>query len=1094
LFAGDVVGQGWADAHDRTVFDSARQVLKGEDIEEVRRLEWLSHGPYLLKGLADPVEICEVREAGQQDGGPPTSSEKAQRQVRADEESVLGWRPAVGDLVPSTRWILDSKLGEGGFGEVWVGHHQHTKERRVFKFCFHAERVRFLKREMTLFRLVKERFGDHPHIVRLHDVNLEQAPFYVEMDYVAGADLRTWCEAQGGIQSIALGARLEIVAQAAEALQAAHEAGIIHRDIKPANILIGDPNCEIRSPNGTRSPKSGNSESPASFAGISINAKSRTQDTKLQVKLTDFGIGQVVSEEYLKGITRAGFTQTMAGDSSSGTGTQLYMAPELLAGKQASTRSDIYSLGVVLFQLLVGDFTQPLTTDWTNHILDPLLREDLRHCFAGDPQERFAAAAQLAEQLGNLPQRRKARRRRAVALTACIAAFALCCITLAAGYALRRARVTAATLSCALYVADMNLAQQAWDEGNLQRAQAKLGNYRRQPGAPDYRGFEWRYLWKLCRDESRWSTNFPAAVQEVTLSPDRRLLAAGGGPLIRLLDSKTRRTVSELAGPEGKVRCLAFSPRDTNLLAVAGDGEGAIRVCDLSSGKPDFVLQGYPKPISRLAYSSDGKFLVAAYNGNALALWNVDLRTNVWLRHPYESVFVQAAVFAPNNQTIVSGGGDSGNALLWDASTGNLIAPFPLKHTAWINSIAFSPDGRIMATVGNDSRLVLWDFSERRPIALPPVGHRGNIYAVAFSPDQKLVATGGVDHTVRIWDLSLQKSVAILRGHAAAVLSVAFAPDGRTLFSASADGSVKEWNLDLDHRPNQLNRHEGWVSAASFSPDGTKLATVDWHRGSAFIWDLPSGKVSELAGHTKAATCGTFSPDGRLLATGSQDQTVRIWDWSNGRSDTLTNDFSVHCIAFCADGKVLVAAGMGLAFWNIDSRQRINGPFRADNASIVAVTKAGHLMATGDPDGTVRLWRYPDGQCLVRFQEQTGFQPLANPLTFSEDATLLASGDDEGRVVLYDVRNRRVARKIERAHTAEVWSLAFVPDGKTLVSGGGDASIVFWNLASYESALTLNQHLGPVAGLAFTRDGNLMASCGADAIVRLWPASPSDAN
>jgi serine/threonine protein kinase len=166
---------------------------------------------------------------------------------------------------------------------------------------------------LTLFRVLKERVGDHSNIVRLHDVFLDQAPFSVEMDYVEGTDLRSWCEAQGGVEKVPLETRLESVAQAADGLQAAHEAGIIHRDIKPANILIGGKG---------------------------------TGATEVRVKLTDFGIGQVVSEEYLKGITRAGFTQTMAGQSSSsGTGTHLYMAPELLAGKPASTRSDIYSIG-----------------------------------------------------------------------------------------------------------------------------------------------------------------------------------------------------------------------------------------------------------------------------------------------------------------------------------------------------------------------------------------------------------------------------------------------------------------------------------------------------------------------------------------------------------------------------------------------------------------------------------------------------------------------------------------------------------------------------------------------------------------------------
>jgi serine/threonine-protein kinase len=297
--------------------------------------------------------------------------------VPAGNESVLGWRPAIGQVVPGTRWVLEGKLGAGGFGEVWLARHQTTRDERVFKFCFQAERVRFLKRELTLFRVLKERVGNHRNIVRLHDVCLEEPPFYVEMDYVEGKDLRSWCEGQGGVDKIPLETRLEIVAQAADALQAAHDAGIIHRDIKPANILVAHP---------------------ASGSG----------PPELEVKLTDFGIGQVVSEEYLQGITRAGFTQTLLTDSSSShTGTQLYMAPELLAGQAASARSDIYSLAVVLYQLLAGAFTMPVTSDWSRHIADPLLKEDLRTWLAGDPNHRPAQAGELAAKLRAYPERRQ---------------------------------------------------------------------------------------------------------------------------------------------------------------------------------------------------------------------------------------------------------------------------------------------------------------------------------------------------------------------------------------------------------------------------------------------------------------------------------------------------------------------------------------------------------------------------------------------------------------------------------------------------------------------------------------------------------------
>src|SRR5439155_4903699 len=224
----------------RAVFDNARRVLKGEDVPEVGPLKWLNHGPYQFKGLEEPIEVCEVRAGIDGPVAPPANTDKAQR-VAAEGELVLGWRPAIGQEVPNTKWVLEEKLGEGGFGEVWKARHEKLDEQHVFKFCFRADRVRSLKREVTLFRLLKERIGEHPNIVRLHDIYFDQPPFYLEEEYVSGKDLKSWCEAQGGVEKVPLDVRLEIVAQAADGLQAADDAGVIHRDVKPGNILIENP-------------------------------------------------------------------------------------------------------------------------------------------------------------------------------------------------------------------------------------------------------------------------------------------------------------------------------------------------------------------------------------------------------------------------------------------------------------------------------------------------------------------------------------------------------------------------------------------------------------------------------------------------------------------------------------------------------------------------------------------------------------------------------------------------------------------------------------------------------------------------------------
>ena len=392
----------------RAAFDSARQVLKREELAAIGDLRWLNHGPYRLKGVDEPVEICEAGCAEIAPLEAPSDCEKAHRHLSPDSEPVLGWRPSIGVNIPETQWTLEKKLGEGGFGEVWLARHRQLRETRVFKFCFRADRVRSLKREVTLFRLLREKVGEHRNIVGVQEVQFEKPPFYLIMDYAEGTDLKAWCDERGGASAIPLATRWEIVAQTADALRAAHEAGVIHRDVKPSNILV-----------------SGDKEKPES----------------IRVRLTDFGIGQLLSPEALAGMTQWGFTQTLMDErGASQAGTYMYLAPELLAGKPASPASDIYSLGVVYFQLLAGDFNQPLTPDWVNHVPEALLMESVRPCLSGNPDRRASDLKLLANDLRGLAVRKEAEaalsRRRDRLRTACFAPLYLLSVAAIAGAAL----------------------------------------------------------------------------------------------------------------------------------------------------------------------------------------------------------------------------------------------------------------------------------------------------------------------------------------------------------------------------------------------------------------------------------------------------------------------------------------------------------------------------------------------------------------------------------------------------------------------------------------------------------------------------------
>jgi len=353
----------------------ARRSAVGED-SKARGASWLAHGLYSLKGIDEPMEIFEVGIEGISPLKAPPSSEKVTRAVVPGDEYTLGWRPSPGAIVPMRpHWVVVDKLGEGGFGEAWLVRNDNTRENRVFKFCFQRDRLRALKREAVFFRLLTESFGHRNDIVRMLDIQFEEAPFFIELEYTQGGNLADWIESQGGIETIPLATRLDIVAQVADAVAAAHSVAILHKDIKPSNILV-----------------------------------ERGTISEPRVQLTDFGIGMLMDKSSLKTVDFAttGITElNLLENESSRTGTRLYAAPELLEGKGASIQSDIYSLGVLLYQLASGRMTSPLAPGWERDIADPLLRDDVAACVAGRSEERLASAAELATRLRSLASRRR---------------------------------------------------------------------------------------------------------------------------------------------------------------------------------------------------------------------------------------------------------------------------------------------------------------------------------------------------------------------------------------------------------------------------------------------------------------------------------------------------------------------------------------------------------------------------------------------------------------------------------------------------------------------------------------------------------------
>jgi serine/threonine protein kinase/DNA-binding winged helix-turn-helix (wHTH) protein len=278
-----------------------------------------------------------------------------------------------GEPVPGRRqWRLVRPFAAPETRQVWLAENPKTREQRVFKFASKDTQLRHLKREVTVSRFLREALGPRADFVRLLEWSFDAQPYCIESEY-GGLNLAEWAEAQGGLTNVPLQTRLDLLKNMATAVAAAHQAGVIHKDLKPSNILV-----DARA-NGDR-----------------------------QVKVADFGSASLIEPEKLRefGITNLGETQTAGPRSSYLTGTLLYLAPEVLSGNAPTAAADIYALGVMLYQIVIGDFRKPLSPGWESDVADPVLREDIAEAACGDPARRLRSASEFASRLEKLEQRR----------------------------------------------------------------------------------------------------------------------------------------------------------------------------------------------------------------------------------------------------------------------------------------------------------------------------------------------------------------------------------------------------------------------------------------------------------------------------------------------------------------------------------------------------------------------------------------------------------------------------------------------------------------------------------------------------------------
>jgi len=443
---------------------------------------------------------------------------------------------------------------------------------------------------------------------------------------------------------------------------------------------------------------------------------------------------------------------------------------------------------------------------------------------------------------------------------------------------------------------------------------------------------------------------------------------------------------------------------------------------------------------------------------------------------------VNFVAFSPDGKTLASASGDN-TVKFWDMATGQCCQTLE-AHKKWAYSVAFSPDGRSLVSGGGYSTVKLWDTATGQ-CCQTLEGHKELIKSVDFSCDGKSLASGSGDGTVKLWDALTGQCFRTFKGHTSWVYSVAFSPDGKTLASASGDHTVKLWDMATGQCCQTLDAHEMCVT---FSPDGRTLASA-LSDGKLKLWDMATGQCCQtFEGHKAAALSVAFSPDSRILASGSAScDGIKLWDVVTGQCcQTLKGHQDwTNSVIFSYDGKYLASGSRDdtIKLWDTTAKQCyqiIEG--HKDKVSSISFSYDGKTLTSTSYDSTVKLWDAVTGQC---YQTLKGNKDWINSAVFSPDGTSLASASTDRTVKLWDAATGQCYKTL-KSHKDWVSFIAFSYDGKSLASASHDGTVKLWDVVTGQCCQTLKCHKQFINSVAFSHDGKTIASASHDGTVKLW--------
>ncbi|MFC1792772.1 protein kinase [Planctomycetota bacterium] len=979
------------------------------------------------------------------------------------------------------RYQLLALTGEGGMGLVYIAEQKRPVKRRValkiIKPGMDSKQViaRFEAERQALALL------DHPNIAHVFDAGATKAgrPYFV-MEYVKGMTITHYCDEN----KLSIEERLELFRDVCEGLHHAHQKGIIHRDIKPSNILV------------------------------SVHGE------RVVPKIIDFGIA--------KATARSLTDKTIFTYQGQLLGTPEYMSPEQvdLATQDIDTRSDIYSLGIVLYELLAG--VLPYESDTFRQAgfaeVQKTIREQeptppstrltglgeeaktiaesrrtqvvtLARCLhrelewiplkamRKDRARRYRSASELADDIKNYltgvpliagPEAASYRVKKFVRKHAgSVATVALVAVAIILGLVVSTTMYFKAEDAHQKEVMARTEAEDAREKESASRVRAEKAEKEAEDKAESYRHLSYNYGVALADSKYR----------EANMGGVRKLLDECPEDLRdwewQRLNYISDQAIMTLQGHvEGGVYSVRFSP-DGKWLASCGY-DSTIRIWDVVTGAEMRILRGHADSIWALAISPDGKRIVSGSEDKTVRVWDVVSGRELMILRGHTSK-VEAVAFSPDGKRIASGSDDK-TIRIWDATDGRELMILR-GHNNGIISIEFSPDGRFIASGSRgDKGIKIWHTVTGKYRTL-----QGDDYSrcVAFSPDGQHIIFGGEDGVVRVLDIADGNELMTLRGHNGVICSVAFSCDGMRIVSCGYDNTIRIWDAETGIEQRVLRGHEACVSSASFSPDGDKIVSSSWDL-TIKIWEaLTDHTRMVLNGHQDHVTGLAFTPDGKQIVS-SGDKTIKIWDATSGAEiQTLhKHEDWVMSVAISHDGRLIASASLDktIKLWDRASGEELM-TFRGHDEPVWAVkfSPDSKRIVSGAEDNTIRIWDIDTGESLMTLR---GHKRPVLCVDVSPDGSQIISGSISD-IKIWDAATGNGLVTLS-GHKSLVWYVAYSPDGKRIVSCSWDKTVKIWDSVTGNEVMTLEGHNDYVTSAAFCQEGKRLISNSINGRILVW--------